>query len=63
MTTKRIYLETLEGILANVNKVIIDDSAGGSGVVPYLPLPEVQNRLNNGANRSTGTTSTQRGAN
>lgn len=63
VTTKRIYLETLEGILANVNKVIIDDSAGGSGVVPYLPLPEVQNRLNSGANRSTGTTSTQRGAN
>lgn len=63
VTTKRIYLETLEGILANVNKVIIDDSAGGSGVVPYLPLPEVQNRLNSGANRSTGTNSTQRGAN
>lgn len=46
VTTQRIYLETLEDVLRNVNKVIIDDSAGGSGVVPYLPLPEVQKRLN-----------------
>lgn len=46
VTTQRIYLETLEEILRSVNKVIIDDQAGGSGVVPYLPLPEVQNRLN-----------------
>lgn len=61
VTTKRIYLETLEEILGNVNKVIIDDEAGGSGVVPYLPLPEVQNRLS--TNRSSGATSTQRGGN
>jgi membrane protease subunit HflK len=46
VTTQRIYLETLEEILRSVNKVIIDDQAGGSGVVPYLPLPEVQNRIN-----------------
>ena len=45
ITTKRIYLETLEEVLKNVNKVIIDDSASGSGVVPYLPLPEVQKRV------------------
>jgi modulator of FtsH protease HflK len=45
ITTKRIYLETLEEVLKNVNKVIIDDSASGSGVVPYLPLPEVQRRM------------------
>ncbi|MEQ8397825.1 FtsH protease activity modulator HflK [Thalassobaculum sp.] len=46
ITTQRIYLETLEEVLKNVNKVIIDDNAGGSGVVPYLPLPEIQKRLN-----------------
>lgn len=44
ITTQRIYLETLEEVLKNVNKVIIDDSASASGVVPYLPLPEVQKR-------------------
>src|SRR3546814_14768825 len=39
VTTERIYLETLEEVLKNVKKVIIDDGAGGSGVIPYLPLP------------------------
>jgi modulator of FtsH protease HflK len=40
VTQKRLYLETMEDILKNANKVIIDRSAqGGSGVLPYLPLP------------------------
>ncbi len=40
VTQKRLYLETMEDILRNTNKVIIDRSAqGGSGVLPYLPLP------------------------
>jgi membrane protease subunit HflK len=40
VTTERLYLETMEDILKNTNKVIIDKSAmGQSGVVPYLPLP------------------------
>jgi len=43
VTKKRIYIETMEQILREVNKVIIDDKAG-TGVVPYLPLPEVQKR-------------------
>ena len=46
VTVKRIYLETLEQVLQGVNKVIIDSAAGGAGpgVVPYLPLPEIQKR-------------------
>ncbi|MEO0411655.1 MAG: FtsH protease activity modulator HflK [Pseudomonadota bacterium] len=39
VTRKRIYLETMEDIMQDMNKVIIDGS-GGSGVVPYLPLPD-----------------------
>jgi membrane protease subunit HflK len=40
VTLQRLYLETMEEILKNSNKVIIDKSAeGGSGVLPYLPLP------------------------
>ncbi len=40
VTQKRLYLETMEEILRNANKVIIDRSAqGSSGVLPYLPLP------------------------
>lgn len=42
VTTRRIYLETLESVLKNTNKVIIDRNASGSGVVPYLPLPELK---------------------
>jgi modulator of FtsH protease HflK len=40
VTLQRLYLETMEEILKSSNKVIIDKSAeGGSGVLPYLPLP------------------------
>ncbi|MEE9454142.1 MAG: FtsH protease activity modulator HflK [Paracoccaceae bacterium] len=41
VTRKRLYLETLERVLADVNKIIIDEGAGGQGVVPYLPLTEL----------------------
>ena len=42
VTRKRLYLETLERVLGDVNKIIIDEGAGGSsGVVPYLPLNEL----------------------
>jgi modulator of FtsH protease HflK len=44
VTRQRIYLETMEGILSKSNKVIIEGGQNGSGVVPYLPLPEVQKR-------------------
>ncbi len=41
VTRKRLYLETLERVMSRVNKVIIDESANGQGVVPYLPLNEL----------------------
>ncbi|HEX6144420.1 MAG TPA: FtsH protease activity modulator HflK [Geminicoccaceae bacterium] len=44
VTTRRIYLETMEEVLRDMNKVVIDQSAGGNGVVPYLPLPELERR-------------------
>ena len=43
VTKNRIYLETLEEILQNANKIIIDTKQG-SGVLPYLPLPEIQKK-------------------
>ena len=43
VTRKRLYLETMERVLANSNKVILEQGAG-EGVVPYLPLPELQRR-------------------
>ena len=44
VTRERIFLETMEQILSQTNKVIIEGGANGSGVVPYLPLPELQKR-------------------
>ena len=41
VTQERMYLETMEKVLADIDKVIIDKNAG-SGVVPYLPLPELK---------------------
>jgi len=41
VTKERIYIETIEKILGNVEKIIIDESSSGSGVVPYLPLNEL----------------------
>jgi membrane protease subunit HflK len=43
VTRQRMYLETMEKVLANADKVIIDQK-GSSGVVPYLPLPELGRR-------------------
>ena len=43
VTARRMYIETMEQLLRGMNKVVIDGSSqGGSGVVPYLPLPELQ---------------------
>jgi len=44
VTRKRLYLETMEEVLRDKTKVLIDPSSGGQGVVPYLPLPELQKR-------------------
>jgi membrane protease subunit HflK len=40
VTRKRMYLETMEKVLAKVDKTVID----APGVTPYLPLPEVRRR-------------------
>jgi len=45
VTQERMYLETMEKVLADINKVIIDKDAGG--VVPYLPLPELSKKVTN----------------
>ncbi|WP_028031756.1 FtsH protease activity modulator HflK [Gemmobacter nectariphilus] len=47
VTRRRMYLETMEKVLGDMNKVILDgvSGEGAQGVVPYLPL----NDLNRGA--------------
>ncbi len=38
VTRERIYIETMEEVMGNAEKTIIDQEQGNSGVVPYLPL-------------------------
>lgn len=38
VTRKRLYLQTIEEILANNQTIIIDQEDGAGGVLPYLPL-------------------------
>lgn len=49
VTRKRMYLETIGAVLGQARKIIIDQKGGGPGVVPYLPLPEIQKRQDSNA--------------
>ncbi|WP_447759927.1 protease modulator HflK [Sphingopyxis panaciterrae] len=42
VTRKRLYYETMENVLSNVDKTIVEPN----GVTPYLPLNQVQRRAN-----------------
>ena len=42
VTRKRIFIETMQEVLSNTDKIIIDEKTGG--IVPYLPLSELQKR-------------------
>ena len=42
VTKRRIYLETLREVLEGPNKIILDNTGSGQGVVPYLPLNELR---------------------
>jgi membrane protease subunit HflK len=41
VTRKRLYYETMENVLSNVDKTVVE----ARGVTPYLPLNEVQKRI------------------
>lgn len=43
VTARRMYIDTMEEILKNARKIVIDPSLseGKNGVVPYLPLPSL----------------------
>lgn len=42
VTRKRLFLETMEEVLGGSEKVLVETGAGGQGVIPYLPLPELR---------------------
>ncbi len=47
VTRERLYLETMEKIMSRAQKIIIDQEEGSSGVVPYLPLNEINRKSGN----------------
>jgi membrane protease subunit HflK len=56
VTRRRLYLETMERVLGDVDLVILEGEggAGGSGVVPYLPLNELRRGTDAGTTTTTG---------
>ena len=54
----------MEGVLRDSNKVIMDSNGNASGVVPYLPLTEIDRlrNTNNGNNSNQGGTGNGAGA-
>jgi membrane protease subunit HflK len=57
LTRQRMFLETMEKLYGSMDKVIIDPSAAGTnGVVPYLPLDQLQRTPQRAANQPAGAT-------
>jgi membrane protease subunit HflK len=47
VTRRRMYIETLEGVLARAHKVLIDTHAGGNMI--YLPIDKLLDKMTSGA--------------
>lgn len=47
ITRDRLFLETMERVFSQTDKILIDQA--GQDVIPYLPLPEIQRRIDGGA--------------
>ena len=47
VTRQRMYLETIEEVYGPAEKILLDEGAG-SGVVPYLPLDQINKRTQGG---------------
>lgn len=55
VTRRRIYLETMEDVLGDVDKVVLNSGEAGAGVLPYLPLDQL--KRSDGAKANTTDTS------
>ena len=44
VTRRRIYLDTMQQVLSGTDKIVIDSKGGG--VVPYIPLSELNKKPN-----------------
>jgi len=46
--SKRVYIETMEEVLSNTEKIILD-SKSASNVLPYLPLDRLKKSRGGGS--------------
>ncbi|VFU08088.1 Protein HflK [Methylocella tundrae] len=51
VTRERMYLETMERVYGGMDKVIVDQGAQGTGVVPYLPLGALSSKPSDGSRK------------
>jgi modulator of FtsH protease HflK len=49
VTRERMFLETMERVYGGADKIIVDQSGGNQGVVPFLPLNELRRTQTQGA--------------
>lgn len=55
VTKRRLYLDAMRDVLKGMDKILIDNRAGGVGVVPYLPLDTLMRERGAGAQtKATG---------
>ncbi|MBU1174675.1 MAG: FtsH protease activity modulator HflK [Alphaproteobacteria bacterium] len=54
VTRRRLYLETIESVLNGSQKVVVESGASGSGIVPYLPLPELRAQQQSNSSTNAG---------
>ncbi|SEO79530.1 protease FtsH subunit HflK [Salinihabitans flavidus] len=63
VTRKRLYLETMEQVLGDIDKTILDESIvggeGGNNVVPYLPLNELRRNSGDTISSNSNSSNTQ----
>ncbi len=44
VTRRRMYLETMERVMSGADKIILDNKNNGQGVVPFMPLDQLQKK-------------------
>jgi modulator of FtsH protease HflK len=60
VTRRRLYIDTVEGVLSRAHKVIIDSKSGTNGNMLYLPLDKILERANTHDSSSEGQEATVR---
>ncbi|MEP2830532.1 FtsH protease activity modulator HflK [Parvibaculum sp.] len=59
VTRRRIYLETMQEVFADLNKIVVTNGAGGQNVLPYLPLNELKPKASGTSSSAAGSNGNQ----